>query len=63
MVPVYLNISNQAKRKINKNVNCMFDFLLAICDGLCYEEVLQDIFPPYIIDADLEKCVCCKRTF
>lgn len=58
MVPVYLNISNQAKRKINKNVNCMFDFLLAICDGLCYEEVLQDIFPPYIIDADLEKCVC-----
>ena len=44
MVPVYLNISNQAKRKINKNVNCMFDFLLAICDGLCYEEVLQDIF-------------------
>ena len=57
MIPVYLDISNQAKGKINKNVNCMFDFLLAICDGLCYEEVLQDIFPSYIIEADLDKCV------
>ena len=57
MIPVYLDISNQAKAKINKNVNCMCDFLLAICDGLCYEEVLQDIFPSYIIEADLDKCV------
>lgn len=57
MIPVYLDISNQAKTKINKNVNSMFDLLLAICDGLCFEEVLQDIFPSYIIEADLDKCV------
>lgn len=57
MIPVYLDVSNEAKKRINENVNCMFDLLLAVCDGLSYEEVLQDIFPSYILEANLIKCI------
>ncbi|MBQ3164934.1 MAG: hypothetical protein IJC02_10455 [Lachnospiraceae bacterium] len=57
MIPIYLDVSNEVKRKINENVNCMFDFLMAICDGLSYEEILQDIFPSYILEVNHNKCV------
>ena len=49
MIPVYLDVSNEAKRQINENVWCMFDLLEATCEGLSYEEILDGIFPPYIV--------------
>lgn len=57
MLPIYLDISDEAKRIINKNIWCMFDLLEATCAGLSYAEILDGIFPPYILDENLDKCV------
>ena len=35
----------------------MFDFLLTICEELSYKEVLDGIFPQYILDENIEKCI------
>lgn len=57
MIPVFLDVSDEAKRQINENVWCMFDLLEATCEGLSYEEILDGIFPPYILDTNLDKCI------
>lgn len=57
MIPVYLDVSKETKSKINYNIWCMFDLLEATCEGLSYEEILDGIFPPYILDTNLDKCV------
>lgn len=57
MLPIYLNIADEAKKKINDNIGCMFELLEITCESLCYEEILDSIFPPYILQRDLEKCV------
>jgi len=57
MLPVYLDITDKAKNIINKNIWYMFDLLKATCEGLSYEEVLDGIFPQYILDIDLDKCI------
>jgi len=49
MLPVYLDITDKAKNIINKNIWYMFDLLKATCEGLSYEEVLDGIFPQYIL--------------
>lgn len=62
MLPIYLDIVDEAKYAINKNVWYMFDLLEANCEGLSYEEILSGIFPKYIIDTNLEKCVRTVKT-
>lgn len=57
MLPIYLDIVDEAKGIINKNLWYMFELLEANCEGLSYEEILSGIFPKYIIDTNLEKCV------
>ena len=57
MLPIYLDISDVAKQKINHNVWCMFELLEVTCEGLSYEEILDSIFPPYILQNNLDKCV------
>lgn len=57
MLPIYLDIVDEAKKVINKNIWYMFELLEANCAELSYEEVLSDIFPKYIIETNFEKCV------
>lgn len=57
MLPIYLDIVDEAKCVINKNLWYMFELLEANCEGLSYEEILRGIFPQYIIDTNFEKCV------
>lgn len=57
MIPIYLNIADEAKIMVNKNVSYMFELLDATCGGLSYEEVLDSIFPMYIIDTNIDKCI------
>lgn len=57
MLPVHLKITKEAKQQINQNLGYMFDFLEAICEGLSYEEVLDCIFPQYLLEEDIEKCI------
>lgn len=57
MLPINIDITDKAKCIINKNIWNMFELLEANCEGLSYREVLSDIFPKYIIDTNLEKCV------
>lgn len=57
MLPVYLDISDEAKIIINKNIRCMLELLEETCKGLSYEEILDAIFPQYMLDDDIEKCV------
>lgn len=47
MIPIYLNITQKAKSIVNRNVFYMFDLLLATCEGLNLEEVLDSIFHIY----------------
>lgn len=61
MLPIYLDISDVAKQKINHNVWCMFELLEMTCEGLSYEEILDSIFPPYILQNNLDKCVSVVR--
>lgn len=61
MLPIYLDISDVAKQKINHNVWCMFELLEVTCEGLSYEEILDSIFPPYILQNNLDKCVSVVR--
>lgn len=56
MLPIYLDISEKAKRVINKNVWYMFDLLLADCEALSYEEILSGIYPQFLIDNNLNLC-------
>lgn len=57
MLPVYLDVPKEAKRVINKNIGYMFELLKYTCEGLSYAEVLDSIYPSYILDIKLEKCV------
>lgn len=57
MLPVYLNIGNEAKSIINRNIWHMFDLLVSTCEGLSYEEILADIFPRYILDTNMDRCI------
>lgn len=57
MLPIYLDILYEAKQKINHNVWCMFELLEATCECLSYDEVLDGIFPPYILQNNLDRCV------
>ena len=57
MLPIYLDIVDEAKRAINKNIWYMFELLESNCAALNYEEILSDIFPQYIIETNFEKCV------
>lgn len=57
MLPIYLDIVDEAKRAINKNIWYMFELLESNCAALSYEEILSDIFPQYIIETNFEKCV------
>ena len=57
MLPVYLEVPSEAKKIINKNVGYMFELLKCTCEGLSYAEVLDSIYPSYILDIKLEKCV------
>ncbi len=56
MLPIYLDISEKAKKVINKNVWTMFDLLLADCQALSYEEILSGIYPGFLIDNNLNLC-------
>lgn len=57
MLPVYLDIEDEAKEIINKNIRCMLELLEETCKGLSYEEILESIFPKYILDNDINKCI------
>ena len=57
MLPVYLEVPREAKKIINKNVGYMFELLKCTCEGLSYADVLDSIYPSYILDIKLEKCV------
>lgn len=57
MLPVYLDVPKEAKKIINKNIGYMFELLKCTCEGLSYVEVLDSIYPSYILDIKLEKCV------
>lgn len=57
MLPIYLEITDEAKKIINKNIGYMFGFLKDISKGLSYEEVLDDIYPHYILDIRIDKCI------
>lgn len=57
MLPVYLEVPREAKKIINKNVGYMFELLKCTCEGVSYAEVLDSIYPSYILDIKLEKCV------
>ena len=49
--------SKGSKKIINKNVGYMFELLKCTCEGLNYADVLDSIYPSYILDIKLEKCV------
>ena len=55
MLPIYLDIVDEAKRAINKNIWYMFELLESNCAALSYEEILSEIFPQYIIETNFEK--------
>lgn len=57
MLPIYLDITDEAKSIINRNVWCMFDLLVSSCEALSYDEILDNIFPRYLLDTNLDKCV------
>lgn len=57
MLPIYLDIVDEAKKAINKNIWYMFELLESNCATLSYEEILSDIFPQYLIETNFEKCV------
>lgn len=57
MLPVYLEVPREAKKIINKNVGYMFELLKCTCEGVSYAEVLDSIYPSYILDIKFEKCV------
>ena len=57
MLSVYLEVPREAKKIINKNVGYMFELLKCTCEGLSYADVLDSIYPSYILDIKLEKCV------
>lgn len=57
MLPIYLDIIDEAKQKVNHNIWCMFELLEATCEGLSYEEILDGIFPQHILQKSLDKCV------
>ena len=57
MLPIYLDIVDEAKKAINKNIWYMFELLESNCAALSYEEILSDIFPQYLIETNFEKCV------
>lgn len=61
MLPIYLDIVDEAKRAINKNIWYMFELLESNCAALSYEEILSDIFPQYIIETNFEKCVMTEK--
>lgn len=56
MLPVYLDISINAKKIINSNIQCIYSLMLDMCINLSDEEVLGDIFPSFMLQEDLEKC-------
>lgn len=45
MLQIYLDIVDEAKRAINKNIWYMFELLELNCAALSYEEILSDILP------------------
>lgn len=57
MLPIYLEVSNKAKKIINENVWSMFDLLLSDCEALCYEEILSGIYPEFLISKDFDLCI------
>lgn len=56
LLPIFLNVSEKAKKVINKNVWYMFDLLLADCEALSYEEILSGIYPEFLINNNLDLC-------
>ncbi len=56
MLPVYLDISVDAKKIISHNVSIIFELMLDMCNNLSDEEVLIDIFPEHLIFKDIKKC-------
>lgn len=54
MLPVYLEVPREAKKIINKNVGYMFELLKCTCEGVSYAEVLDSIYPSYILDIKLD---------
>lgn len=56
MLPIYLDISEKAKKIISNNVWYMFDLLLADCEALSYEEILSGIYPEFLINNKLDLC-------
>lgn len=57
MIPIYLNITDKAKSMVNKNVSYMFELLETTCSGLSYEEVLDSIFPKYMMYSNSNQCI------
>lgn len=56
MLPVYMEISKEAKRIINNNIGIIFRVLLDMCEDLSYEELLSDIYPKFLINENFNKC-------
>lgn len=57
MLPIYLDISEKAKRIINKNLWCMFELLLSDCKELSYEEILNGIYPECLVNNNIDLCI------
>ena len=56
MLPVHLEICREAKKIICRNITGIFELLLDMCTNLSDEEVLSEIFPPFMLREDIKKC-------
>lgn len=57
MIPIYINISENAKVVVNKNISSMLELLEDTCRNLSYQEVLVSIFPMYLVNTSIDRCI------
>ena len=56
MLPVYLDISKSLVQRVNYNVYLILELFFESCKGLDYETFLEDIFPPFYLRKNFERC-------
>lgn len=56
MLPVHLQVCKEAKKIICRNITGIFELLLDMCTNLSDEEVLNEIFPSFMLQEDIKKC-------
>ena len=56
MLPIYLDVSKSLAQKANQNIYSIIELFLESCKSLDYETFLQEIFPPFYLRQNFNRC-------